>query len=294
MPEAAFPNRVNDTMLPLVSDAEIDRWLLEDIPYGDLTTQLLGIGERPGYMRFTAREAMVIAASEEAARLLNRVGCTVQNLQTSGTTVAAGDVLITVEGSATALLAGWKVAQTLMEYASGIATAAHHLVAAARTINPTIVIACTRKTFPGVKAMSIKAILAGGATPHRLNLSETVLVFPEHCAFLATEELPTTLVRLKTACPERKIVVEVNDFDEAIAAVHAGADVVQLEKFSPATVATVVERLAQIAPQVKVAAAGGVNVGNAADYAQAGAHILVTSAPYTAPPADVQVHIRAR
>ena len=281
-------------MLPLIPDAEIDRWLLEDIPFGDLTTQLLSIGERPGYMRFAARGAMVIAASEEAARLLNRVGCTVQELQASGTAVAAGEVFMTAEGSATALLAGWKVAQTLMEYASGIATAAHRLVAAARMVNPAIVIACTRKTFPGVKAMSIKAILAGGTTPHRLNLSETVLVFPEHRAFLATEELPTTLARLKTACPERKVVVEVNDFDGAIAVAHAGADVVQLEKFSPAAVATVAERLAQIAPQVKIAAAGGINMGNAADYAQTGAHILVTSAPYTAPPADVQVRITAR
>ena len=34
-------------------------------------------------------------------------------------------------------------------------------------------------------------------------------------------------------------------------------------------------------------------VGNAAEYAKAGADILVTSAPYTARPRDVQVHITA-
>ena len=38
-----------------------------------------------------------------------------------------------------------------------------------------------------------------------------------------------------------------------------------------------------------VAVAGGVNARNAADYARAGADILVTSAPYWAPPSDVRV-----
>lgn len=29
-------------------DAEIERFLQEDLPYGDLTTALLAIGDRPG------------------------------------------------------------------------------------------------------------------------------------------------------------------------------------------------------------------------------------------------------
>ena len=172
-------------MMPLIPDAEIDRWLAEDVPFGDLTTHALGIGERPGRMVFAARDAMVVAASEEAARLLVRVGCTVGERRPSGCTADAGAPLLVAEGPAAALLAGWKVAQTLMEYASGIATVASRIVEIARAVNPAVVVACTRKTFPGTKAISIKAILAAGAVPHRLGLSETVLVFPEHRVFLA-------------------------------------------------------------------------------------------------------------
>jgi molybdenum transport protein len=40
-----------------------------------------------------------------------------------------------------------------------------------------------------------------------------------------------------------------------------------------------------------VAAAGGINAGNAAAYARAGADVVVTSAPYLARPRDVQVRI---
>ena len=281
-------------MLMLIPDTEIDRWLLEDVPFGDLTTHALGIGERLGCMKFQARETLVAAASEEAVRLLVRVGCTVGEVCPSGAKVEAGAQLLVADGSAAALLAGWKVAQTLMEYASGIATVAADIVQAARAVNPTIVVACTRKTFPGAKAISLKAIMAAGAAPHRIGLSETVLVFPEHRVFLAGSSLASALARLKMACPERKIVVEVNHSEEALVAAQAGADVVQLEKFPPDIVATLVARMAEVAPHAKVAAAGGVNLANAADYARAGAHILVTSAPYFAPPADIKVIISAR
>ncbi len=278
----------------LIPDAEIDRWLAEDIPFGDLTTHALGIGEQSGRMFFQARDAIVVAASEEAARLLILAGCVVGEIRPSGFKADAGTSLLTAEAPAAALLAGWKIAQTLMEYASGIATVADRIVQAARAVNPAIIVACTRKTFPGTKAMSLKAIMAAGAIPHRLGLSETILVFPEHCAFLGDENSVSALARLKTACPERKIVVEVNNPEEALSAAQAGADVVQLERFSPEAVAHLAPRLATVAPYVKIAAAGGVKAANAADYARAGAHILVTSAPYFAPPADIKVIISAR
>ncbi|MBP7337953.1 hypothetical protein [Niveispirillum sp.] len=38
-----------------------------------------------------------------------------------------------------------------------------------------------------------------------------------------------------------------------------------------------------------LAAAGGINAGNAGAYAKAGADIIVTSAPYNAAPTDIQV-----
>jgi molybdenum transport protein len=41
-----------------------------------------------------------------------------------------------------------------------------------------------------------------------------------------------------------------------------------------------------------IAAAGGVNAGNAEDFARAGAGVLVTSSPYFAPPRDVAVTLR--
>ena len=277
----------------MLSDAELDRLLAEDVPYGDLTTLSLGIGARSGRMVFRARAGMVVAAAEDAARLIVRTGAVVSDVLPSGRAAAAGEVLLRAEGPASALLASWKVAQTLMEMASGIASGARALVDAARAVNPAVVVACTRKNFPGTRAVAVAAIQAGGAVPHRLGLSETILVFPEHRAFLGEDGLEGALTRLRAFCPEKKLVVEVNSAAEAEHAARCGADVVQLEKFSPDVVAGVVALLAELAPAVRVAAAGGVTAANAAVYAAAGAHILVSTSPYLAPPKDVVVSIAA-
>jgi len=198
-----------------------------------------------------------------------------------------------VSGAADALHRLWKPAQTLMEYLSGIASAVSALVDAARAVSPDIGVACTRKTFPGGKAACIKAVLAGGAVPHRLSVSETLLLFAEHRTFLPDASPEAMLMALRS-WSERKTVVEVADPAEARRWIDAGAEVIQLEKCPPAHVAEVVAYARQRAAPPLIAAAGGVHAGNAADYARAGAGLLVSSAPYHAAPRDVAVSMRAR
>ena len=273
-------------------DSLLEQILHEDVPCGDATSFALGLADQPGRMVFRARQAMVLCGSEEAERLGQLHGLTADRPPVaSGTPLAAGDEILTLTGRAGDLHAVWKTAQTLMEALSGIASATAAIVEAARRGHRNCAVACTRKNFPGTKAAAIKAVLCGGAAPHRLGLSETLLVFAEHRAFLGSEAPADTLARLHRQWPERKVVVEVGDVAEAALWLAAGAEVLQLEKFSPEAVAEVVRLAAATGSRVVIAAAGGVNAGNAETYARAGAHLLVTSAPYLAPPRDVAVSL---
>src|SRR5215510_10886490 len=275
-----------------IPDDDLRRWLAEDVPYGDLTTHALGFGNRPGRVRFEARQAMVAARTEEAGRILTLAGASVIESIPSGTALQGGGLLLASEGPAAALHAGWKVSQTLLEIFGGITAAACAIVEAAQAVNPDIVIACTRKSLPGTRALSIKAVLSGGAVPHRLGLSETILVFAQHRVFTGDASLSAVIDRLRRRAPEKKIVVEADTLAEALATADAGADVVQLDKASAADVATLRRHCESRTLRPLVAAAGGINVGNAADYARAGADVLVTSAPYTARPLDVKVTMK--
>nr|WP_207301943.1 ModD protein [Rhodocyclus tenuis] len=267
------------------------RLLEDDVGGGDLTTEALAIGGQQGSLSFQARQAMTVCAVEEAARLFVLAGATVApGAAASGQVLAPGQCFLEVAGSAESLHRAWKTAQVLVEWASGIASAAAALVAAAGDVP----VACTRKNVPGTKALSAKAVRAGGATMHRLGLSETLLLFAEHRLFLS-EAPAATVKRLQRREPEKKVVVEVGSVDEALLWAMAGADVLQLEKFSPAQVAACRTGLDELsAPggagrRPLLAAAGGIRADNAATYVAAGADLLVSSAPYTAAPRDVQV-----
>jgi molybdenum transport protein len=277
--------------LPFLSDSLLAEFLADDTGSGDLTTHLLGIGGRPAAMNFAARDPLVLAGAEEAARMIEMTGARVELHVRSGTALKSGGAILTASGPAAALHRSWKAAQTLVEIASGIATAARRIVEAARAVQPSIAIACTRKTVPGAKLLSIKAIMAGGALPHRLGLSETILVFEEHRRFLADASPDEIVGRLRRGSPEKKIVIEVATPADAMLWAKAGADVIQAEKFSPADIGVTVEHLRRADVSALLAAAGGINLENAANYARAGADILVTSAPYTARPLDVQVSL---
>ncbi|HVQ72616.1 MAG TPA: ModD protein [Bradyrhizobium sp.] len=274
------------------SRAELEELLADDVPHGDLTTDALGIGAVSGSMQFTARDAMVLALAEDAAAIIELAGCRVELFASSGTTLEQGAPILTAQGPAAALLRSWKVAQTLIEIWSGVATDARAIVAAATAVAPNIAVACTRKNVPGTKRFAVAAVKAGGAVMHRLGLSETVLVFPEHRAFLGQEPFVGLVERLKRAAPEKRLVVEVTTLEAAIVAAAVGFDVIQAEKFTPDQIALLVARMATIArSRPVVAAAGGIHAENVAAYARAGADVVVTSSPYLARPRDVQVRI---
>ncbi|WP_253798618.1 ModD protein [Rhodovulum sp. P5] len=276
----------------MLDDKALMCLLKEDVPNGDLTTRSLGIEGQKANLTMRARYPMTVCGTEEAARLFALVGAAADVSAESGTQAAAGDLLLATSGSAASLLAGWKVAQTLVEWASGVAGAAAAIVTAARAVDAGVNVACTRKAIPGTRPLSLKAVTVGGATIHRTGLSDTVLLFPEHRVFGGAGALHDQIARLRAACPERRVVVEVKSHDEALEAAKAGADVLQLEKFPPEDVAATATALGPHWPGC-IAAAGGINAGNAAAYAAAGARVLVTSSPYYAKPSDVAVTIEA-
>ena len=268
-----------------LTDDELARLLGDDVPNGDLTTETAGIGAKAARLEFRARQDMVVCAIEEAARLFTLSGAKVDLHVHSGQRAGKNDLLLEAQGTAQMLHRAWKTAQVLVEWASGISTATAAIVNAAAPV----AVACTRKNVPGTKALSVKAVRAGGATMHRLGLSESLLLFAEHRLYL--DETPaSTAARFKRAEPEKKLVVEVASIEEALVWANAGAEVLQLEKFTPEAVAACRSALQSAGLGTLLAAAGGIHADNAAAYVRAGADLLVTSAPYTAPPKDVQVN----
>ncbi len=273
-------------------DSRLVALLQEDAPFGDLTTSSLRLAGEPAEVIFMARGPMAVCGIEEAARLFELCGATVQIRVRTGETVAGEDTLLTARGDAAGLLMAWKTAQTLAEALSGIATAARLIVDAVKAAGFDVPLACTRKNFPGTRFWVAKAVRAGGGVMHRLGLSETLLVFPEHRSFIEPARQAAAIRSLRRAQPEKRVVVEVGSFEDAIAMAQAGADVLQLERFTPAQLQALRASLSSLSLTPMLAPAGGVTLANAVEFARAGADFLVSSSPYFAPPADIRVVLR--
>ncbi len=276
-----------------IPHARIEQIIAEDVPYIDLTSMVLGIDSQRGRMEFYTRQDCVLAGVQVVKRIAEQVGCCVISSCEDGETLVAEKTFMTLEGSAADLHAAWKVCLNTFDHLSAVATKTREMVEAAHRGNPSCEILTTRKSMPGVKDLLTEAVLIGGAFPHRLGLSETVLVFDHHMTFLGgfdafLEQIPA----IKTRCVEKKLFVEANA-EQALRLAKVGVDGIQLEKIPVEELAALVQAIRQINPYVTLVAAGGINPDNAQAYAATGVDGLATTAPFSASPLDMSVCMSA-
>lgn len=277
-----------------IQDSTIDKWISEDVPYFDLTTHLLGFGAERGRLAFYSREETVACGTEEVARIFARIGgIDVGAMVPSGTDLMPGALLIEGFGSAEALHSAWKVSVNVLEYSCGIAARTRELREKARAVNPDMEIVSTRKGLPGTKELATKAVLAGGGLPHRLGLSETILVFDHHRTFL-DRPLRELLPELRRRACEKKVIVESENQEDALELLRAGADGVQFDKVPPEILAEHISRIRGEFPGALIIAAGGVNAKNIAAYAAAKPDAAATSSMYFGKPADIRATMEKR
>lgn len=273
-------------------EARIDYFISEDVPYLDLTSEVLGVADQAGEMEYYTREECVLAGTDVVRRIARNLGCEVVAVRFDGDRIAAGESFMTLRGPASALHQVWKVGLNTFDHLSAVATKTRQMVDAAHGANPRCEILTTRKSMPGAKDLLTAAVRAGGAWPHRLGLSETVLVFDHHIAFLGGfDAFIGRLPEIKRRCVEKKLFVEAGEEQARILA-RAGVDGIQFDKVPVERLASLVEELRAIDPHLTLIAAGGINPGNAAAYAATGVDGLATTAPFSAKPLDMSVRMR--
>ena len=274
-----------------ISDARLDYLIAEDVPYADLTSHVLGISKKRGEMEYYTREACTVAGVEEVARLAKMLGCKADCLHQSGDSVRANDAILRITGYAGELHQVWKVGLNLLDHMSAVATKTRKMVLDVHAVNPQCEVLTTRKSMPGVKDLLTEAVMAGGAYPHRMGLSETVLIFENHMEFMGgfgalVEKLP----EIRGRCIEKKLFVEATPSRARILA-EAGVDGIQFDKVDPDELSVLVGELRDIDPRITLVAAGGITPDNAVAYAATGVDGLVTTSLFTAKPLDMSVRM---
>jgi len=256
----------------MLTDAQIERWLREDLGHHDVTNQVPGATTG----RLVAKESGVAAGLDAATAVFAYLDCEPTAQYEDGDRLSAGDVVFEVSGPAQAVLRGERVAVNVAGHASGVATRTRRAVDAAEAVDADVRIAGTRKTTPGLRGIEKRAIAAGGGDTHRLDLSHMVMVKDNHVAEMGLAEAVAHFrERVSFAT---KVEVEVEDPADAPRAVEAGADIVLLDNMHPEAVAEGVDLLREAAAdagqEVLAEASGGITIEDVPDYAETGVDVI--------------------
>ncbi|MFB6223563.1 MAG: carboxylating nicotinate-nucleotide diphosphorylase [Haloarcula sp.] len=264
----------------MLTDADIERWLREDVGHHDVTNDVPGTTDG----RLVATESGVVAGLDAATAVFEYLDCGVETPVESGGTIDAGDVVLRVEGAAQSVLRGERVAVNVTGHASGVATKTRAAVDAAESAdNDTeTCIAGTRKTTPGLRGIEKRAVAAGGGDTHRLDLSHMVMVKDNHIAEMGLVDAVETF--RERASFATKLDVEVETPEDAPRAAEAGADIVLLDNMSPAETERAVDL---VEDRALTEASGGITVTDVPAYAETGVDIIsMGSLTHSAPTLD--------
>ncbi len=241
------------------------RFLHEDVPFGDITSEAVIPEDVKARAVIVAKQSGVIAGIGEAKALFEHFGVAVDVKKDDGEEVGEGDVILELVGNARSVLLVERTALNVMGRMSGIATEVRRLIGKIRAVNPKVRIAGTRKTL--LKPIDKRALLIGGGEPHRFSLSDAILIKDNHLALVSLEE---AIKRAKAFSVYKVVEVEVETLEDAVRAVKAGADVVMLDNMTPGEIAGTVEALKRegLRGRVKIEVSGGITPENIADYAK--------------------------
>lgn len=252
--------------------------LLEDAPWGDLTSEILVPADAPLSAELRAREAGVLCGQDVFATAMSLAGpVNVTFSVEDGQPFPTGQALAAINGPARSILRAERVALNFVQHLSGIATLTAKYVSEARGTKARIV--DTRKTTPGLRLLERYAVRCGGGHNHRFCLSDAVLAKDNHLAALNTSGPADLTSRLRTAFANLShtahIEIEVDRPDQIEPVLAAGAHTIMLDNFAVDELRAGVQ---QIAGRALVEASGGITLDRIRDIAATGVDLISVGA----------------
>jgi nicotinate-nucleotide pyrophosphorylase (carboxylating) len=174
-------------------------------------------------------------------------------------------------GKVTDLLFAERTALNFLSRLSGVATISNIWVEAVKGTG--CIIRDTRKTTPGWREIEKFAVRMGGATNHRMNLSDAALIKDNHIA--ATGSITKAIKDVRSKFPNLSIEVEIDHLDQMEEAIAGKVDLILLDNMSPEECKVAV---AQCANRTKLEASGGITLENARKYAESGVDFIAIGA----------------
>lgn len=265
----------------------VKKALKEDIESGDITTALTVPPDSRCAATLVAKEAGVLSGIEVFRHVFGRLEAKIDGWETpsDGTLFEAGDLIAQFEGETAAILTGERTAMNFLQHLSGVATLTKAFVDAVDGLD--VKICDTRKTMPLLRAFEKAAVLHGGGTNHRFNLSDGILIKDNHVAAAGGVAVAVRKAR-QNAHHLMKVEVEVASLEDLQEAIDGGADVILLDNMRLDQLRAAVEDTR--GRNVVLEASGNITLDNVREVAETGVDIISVGAlTHSAPAVDLSL-----
>lgn len=245
--------------------------LAEDLgAAGDVTTDALIDPELEGRWAVRAREAGVVAGLDAGMLACWMIDQDIQFTlhAPDGARVKAGQTIIELEGSARSVLMAERTMLNFVGRLSGVATLTARYVDAVDGMG--VVIASTRKTTPGLRALEKRAVRLGGGGAHRYGLDDAILIKDNHIA--AAGSIAHALESTQRAASHLMCIeIEVDTLDQLKQALPHAPSAILLDNFSLPDLKSAV-KLAK--GKTLLEASGGITIENVFAVAETGVDVI--------------------
>jgi nicotinate-nucleotide pyrophosphorylase (carboxylating) len=276
---------------PTAIDDLVARALAEDVGSGDLTTAATVPVDMRARAVITQKAPGVLFGTDVAGAVFRQLDpdVAVERLGPVGVWRDDGPVM-SVTGSARALLTGERTALNFLQRLSGVATLTARCVEAVRDVEPRPPrILDTRKTTPGLRLLEKAAVAAGGGTNHRIGLFDAILIKENHAAIAGG--IGAAVRAARAHAPGLAVEVECRDLREVDEALDAGASRILLDNMSVEQLRAAVEH---VDGRASLEASGGFTLETIRAVASTGVDFVSVGAlTHSAPALDLSLILEA-
>lgn len=231
---------LNGVTMKINVDDYIINTLKEDITSEDVSTNAVMPENKQGKADLICKQDGIVCGLdvfERTFKILDDTSRFEANFK-DGDFVKKGDLLGVIYGDVKTILSGERTALNYLQRMSGIATMTREYVNELKGYKT--VLLDTRKTTPNMRPFEKHAVKVGGATNHRYNLSDGVLLKDNHIG--AAGSVTKAIEMAKAYAPfVRKIEIETETLEQVKEALDAGADIIMLDNMDNDTMRKAVE-----------------------------------------------------
>ena len=236
------------------------------MPSGDITTDLVVGNNEKTTAYIVSKEQGILCGIELAIQVFLYVDSKlkIKTKLKDGIIIRKNQAILSISGKKNSILKAERTALNFLGFATGIATKTNKLAKKISKFKSKV--CCTRKTIPNLRSLQKYAVIVGGGTNNRMNLSDEIFVKDNH--LVNSNNIKLLINNIIQKNKSKKIItVEVDNLEQLQLIKDLKINRVLFDNMTPAQIKSGIKLLPK---KIETEASGNIKEHNIINYAKTG------------------------